>query len=134
MIICVFLGVIRIFETMYKGIICRIWLHDKILNFCPTFSGLPIWIIRQAIIYRKNLDYNFYDNKFKTLILSANSGRIFWFAVGKWQEKRHGYSISAIAQISAIFILDCSGLPILLYRTKMKNIWKTNWKRSSYQE
>jgi len=48
------------------------------------------------------------------LILSANSGRIFWSAVDKWQEKRHGYSISAIAQNSAIFILIFSGQRVVL--------------------
>ena len=48
------------------------------------------------------------------MILSANSGRIFWSAVEKWQEKRHGYSISAIAKISAIFILKFSGQRVVL--------------------
>jgi len=35
-------------------------------------------------------------------------------AVGKWQEKRHDYSISAIAQNSAIFILIFSGQRVVL--------------------
>jgi hypothetical protein len=51
-------------------------------------------------------------------------------AVGKWQEKRHGYSISAITQISAIFILIISAQRVVLsirnlfINLKIMILWK----------